>query len=55
MRANRAFLGRAVAFLAGEAGVRQYLDLGTGIPSADNVHAVATGIAPAATWPSPTP
>jgi phage gp37-like protein len=32
VRANRAFLGRAVRFLAGEAGIRQFLDLGTGLP-----------------------
>ena len=40
-RANRAFLGRVVRYLAGEAGIRQFLDIGTGIPSADNTHAVA--------------
>jgi hypothetical protein len=40
-RANRAFLGRVVRHLAGEAGVHQFLDIGTGIPSADNTHAVA--------------
>src|SRR5216684_8153210 len=37
-RANRAFLQRAVQFLAGEAGIRQFLDIGTGIPAAGNVH-----------------
>jgi hypothetical protein len=41
IRANRAFLGRVVRFLAGEAGVRQFLDIGTGIPSAGNTHEVA--------------
>ena len=46
MRANRAFLGRAVRYLAGEAGIRQFLDIGTGIPTADNVHEVAQAIAP---------
>ncbi|HMG42582.1 MAG TPA: SAM-dependent methyltransferase [Acidimicrobiales bacterium] len=46
VRANRNFLGRAVRYLAGEAGVRQFLDLGTGIPNADNVHAVAQETAP---------
>jgi O-methyltransferase involved in polyketide biosynthesis len=46
VRANRNFLGRAVQFLAGEAGIRQFLDLGTGIPNADNVHAVAHATAP---------
>jgi trans-aconitate methyltransferase len=45
-RANRAFLGRAVRHLAGEAGVRQFLDIGTGIPNADNVHAVLQQAAP---------
>jgi len=43
--ASRAFLGRAVRFLAGE-GIRQFLDLGTGLPTADNTHEVAQGIAP---------
>jgi hypothetical protein len=45
-RANRAFLGRAVRFLAGEAGIRQFLDLGTGLPTKGNVHQVAQAIAP---------
>jgi trans-aconitate methyltransferase len=45
-RANRAFLGRAVRFLAGEAGIRQFLDIGTGIPSANNTHEVAQAVAP---------
>jgi hypothetical protein len=45
-RANRAFLGRVVRFLAGEAGIRQFLDLGTGLPTAGNVHQVAQAIAP---------
>ncbi|WP_410809510.1 SAM-dependent methyltransferase [Micromonospora sp. 067-2] len=45
-RENRAFLGRAVRFLAEEAGVRQFLDIGTGIPSADNTHEVAQSVAP---------
>ena len=46
MRANRAFLGRAVRYLAGEAGIRQFLDIGTGIPTAGNTHEVAQAIAP---------
>jgi hypothetical protein len=46
VRANRAFLRRAVEFLAGEAGVRQFLDIGTGLPTADNTHEVAQRIAP---------
>jgi len=46
MRANRAFLGRAVRFLAAEAGIRQFLDIGSGIPTARNVHEVAQDAAP---------
>ena len=46
VRANRAFLGRAVRYLAGEAGIRQFLDLGTGLPTAENTHQVAQGISP---------
>jgi hypothetical protein len=45
-QANRAFLGRAVGFLASEAGIRQFLDIGTGIPTAGNTHQVAQAIAP---------
>ncbi|HEX9041580.1 MAG TPA: SAM-dependent methyltransferase [Trebonia sp.] len=45
-RNTRAFLGRTVRFLAGEQGVRQFLDLGTGIPAASNTHEVAQHIAP---------
>jgi SAM-dependent methyltransferase len=45
-RENRAFLGRAVRYLAGQAGIRQFLDIGAGLPSADNVHEVAQGTAP---------
>jgi hypothetical protein len=44
-RANRAFLGRAVRYLAAEAGIRQFLDIGTGIPTAGNTHEVAQAIA----------
>jgi SAM-dependent methyltransferase len=44
--ANRAFLGRAVRFLAGEAGIRQFLDIGTGIPTANNVHEIAQSVDP---------
>jgi len=47
-RANRAFLARAVRFLAGEVGIRQFLDIGTGIPSANNTHEVAQLVAPQA-------
>jgi hypothetical protein len=45
-RADRAFLGRAVRHVVGEAGVRQLLDIGTGLPTADNTHEVAQRIAP---------
>jgi trans-aconitate methyltransferase len=45
-RANRAFLARAVRFLAEEADIRQFLDIGTGIPSANNTHEVAQLVAP---------
>jgi hypothetical protein len=44
-RANRAFLRRAVTYLAGTAGIRQFLDIGTGIPSANNTHEVAQSVA----------
>jgi len=46
VRANRAFLGRAVHFLAAEAGIGQFLDIGTGIPTANNTHEVAQRAAP---------
>jgi hypothetical protein len=46
-RANRVFLSRAVRYLADEAGIRQFLDIGSGLPSAENVHEVAQAIAPA--------
>jgi hypothetical protein len=46
VRANRAFLARVVRYLAGEAGIRQFLDIGTGIPTANNTHEVAQAIAP---------
>ena len=46
VRANRAFLGRVTRYLACEAGVRQFLDIGTGIPAADNTHEVAQRAAP---------
>jgi hypothetical protein len=45
-RADRAFLGRAVRYLVGEAGIRQFLDIGTGLPTANNTHQVAQAIAP---------
>jgi S-adenosyl methyltransferase len=45
-RTSRAFLTRAVRYLAGEAGMRQFLDIGTGLPTADNTHEVAQRVAP---------
>ena len=45
-RENRAFLRRVVRYLAGEAGVRQFLDIGTGIPTAGNTHEIAQEVAP---------
>ncbi|MGH3169447.1 MAG: SAM-dependent methyltransferase, partial [Trebonia sp.] len=47
-RANRSFLRRAVRYLTAEAGIRQFLDIGTGIPTAGNTHRVAQAIAPEA-------
>ncbi len=61
VRANRAFLRRAVTFLAAEAGIRQFLDIGTGLPTSENTHQIAQEIAPqaptgrstsASRWPS---
>ena len=45
-RADRMFLARAVRFLAGEAGIRQFLDIGAGLPAVDNTHEVALRAAP---------
>ena len=45
-RANRAFLGRVINYLTRESGVRQFLDIGTGIPTAGNTHEIAQAIAP---------
>jgi hypothetical protein len=45
-RENRAFLGRAVRYLVAEAGVRQFLDIGTGLPTQHNVHDVAQALDP---------
>ena len=47
-RVSRAFLVRAVRYLTGEVGIRQFLDVGTGLPTADNTHEVAQRVAPAA-------
>ena len=46
VRANRAFLARTVRFLAAERGIRQFLDIGTGIPASNNTHEVAQSVAP---------
>jgi hypothetical protein len=45
-REQRKFLGRAVRYLAAEAGIRQFLDIGTGLPTTDNVHEIAQRAAP---------
>src|SRR6266704_945970 len=45
-RADRAFLGCAIRYLVGQAGIRQLLDIGTGLPTADNTHQVAQRVAP---------
>ncbi|WP_327699630.1 SAM-dependent methyltransferase [Streptomyces sp. NBC_00459] len=47
-RSSRAFLARNITYLVAEAGIRQFLDIGTGLPSADNTHQVAQRIAPTA-------
>src|ERR1700758_358546 len=47
-RADRAFLGRAIRYLVGPEGIRQFLDIGTGLPTADNTHQVAQQVAPEA-------
>jgi SAM-dependent methyltransferase len=47
-RANRAFLRRAVRYMAAEAGIRQFLDIGSGIPTEGNVHEIAQEAAPGA-------
>jgi hypothetical protein len=46
VRANRAFLARTVRFLVSECGIRQFLDIGTGIPTANNTHEVAQRLDP---------
>jgi S-adenosyl methyltransferase len=46
VRENRKFLARAVTYLVEEAGITQFLDIGTGLPSANNVHEVAQRIVP---------
>ena len=51
VRANRAFLARVVRYLAGECGVRQFLDIGTGLPVAGNTHQVAQEAEPGVVQP----
>jgi hypothetical protein len=46
VRENRAFLGRVVKYLVAEAGIRQFLDIGTGLPTVNSVHEVAQALAP---------
>jgi hypothetical protein len=46
VRENRAFLARAVRFLAADAGIRQFIDIGTGLPTQSNVHEIAAAAAP---------
>jgi S-adenosyl methyltransferase len=48
LRENRRFLGRATRYLAAEAGVRQFLDIGSGLPATNNVHEVAQSVVPSA-------
>jgi hypothetical protein len=48
VRENRGFLARAVRFLAAEAGIRQFIDIGTGLPTQSNVHEIVFGTAPGA-------
>jgi hypothetical protein len=45
-RAQRGFLARSITWLAADAGIRQFLDIGTGLPAADNTHEVAQRVAP---------
>ena len=45
-RLSRAYLARVVRYLAGEAGIRQFLDIGSGLPAAENTHEVAQAVAP---------
>ena len=45
-RTQRRFLARAVRYLAADAGIRQFLDIGTGLPTADNTHQIAQQVAP---------
>jgi hypothetical protein len=47
-RDNRSFLGRVVRYLATQGGIRQFLDLGSGLPTQANVHELARGVAPEA-------
>ncbi len=49
-RTSREFLGRAIRHLAGEVGIRQFLDIGTGLPTADNT-STPTSTTPTPSWP----
>ena len=53
-RENRAFLGRVVRYLAEECGIRQFLDIGSGLPTAKNVHEIAQAVDPAPGWSTST-
>jgi S-adenosyl methyltransferase len=65
VRANRRFLAKAVRYLTAEAGIQQFLDIGTGIPTANNTHEVAQAVRPRpgsstwtttrSCWPTPAP
>ena len=46
-RGNRRFLAHAVRYLAGQAGIRQFIDIGTGLPDSTNAHQIAQQIASA--------
>jgi S-adenosyl methyltransferase len=48
VRVDRAFLARAIRYLAAECGIRQFLDIGTGLPTASNTHEVAQAAVPSA-------
>src|SRR5262249_23741017 len=45
-QADEAFRGRAVQYLVGEAGMRQFLDIGSGLPASNNTHRIAQAVAP---------
>ena len=53
-RDNRSFLGRVVRYLAAQGGIRQFLDLGSGLPTQANVHELAQRVAADVGWPTST-